>query len=52
MQVAMNKINFLPNLGKIIGADPSCEFSRKTDTLIPKNDLTEPKTGLSTQMTS
>jgi len=44
MQVVMNKC-FLLNTQKI-GADPSCRF-RENVSLIPKNDVTEPKASCS-----
>jgi len=44
MQAVMNKC-FLLNPKKV-GADPVLSFSRKTHTLIPKNDVTEPKARL------
>jgi len=48
MQMVMNKC-FILNPEKKIGADPSCRFRekrKKTYTLIPKNDVTEPKARL------
>jgi len=39
---------FLLNFEEKFGADPSCRFreKRKTHTLIPKNEVTEPKARL------
>jgi len=42
MQIVMNKC-FLLNSEKKLGADSSLSFSKKTHTIIPKNNVTVPK---------